>query len=124
MKDKFMACGAIYLKGQLEKGESGTPHYQFFVSFTNKKSLKQLQQIIPNVHYTISVQPVDAINYVSKEETRVEGPWEFGQKPQFKGNKEVKEKIPLKELLESPLETLVEEEKVNGVLQYNQLVKA
>lgn len=35
--------GAIYVNGQLEKGDAGTPHIQFFVQFKDQKRLAALK---------------------------------------------------------------------------------
>lgn len=79
----FKEHKAIYVCGQLEKGAEGTAHIQFFVNFhkTNKKSLKAMKKLDAKVHW----EPVRVNNganeYCMKEDTRVEGPWEFGIKP-------------------------------------------
>lgn len=33
LRDFYKNSGAVYVCGQLEKGEEGTPHIQFFVNF-------------------------------------------------------------------------------------------
>lgn len=68
---------AIY---QLERGEQGTPHYQGYLEFTNPKTLTWLKkQVSLQAHF----EPrrgtsTDCINYCSKEETRIAGPWRHG----------------------------------------------
>ena len=40
-----------YLVFQLEKGEQNTPHYQGYITFSNKKSLKQVKEISKKAHW-------------------------------------------------------------------------
>lgn len=35
LKDRAQSIGATSFRAQLEKGENGTPHFQFFMSFKN-----------------------------------------------------------------------------------------
>lgn len=62
---------------------------QFFVNFqkTNKKRLTALKKIDPKVHWEIVKVNNGADDYCLKEETRVEGPWEFGKKPLKRNSK-------------------------------------
>lgn len=77
------------LKYQLEAGsENGKLHFQGYVSMINSTTLSAVQK-----HLDIKGAHMEAINvknpnwvtaneaYVSKLETRVDGPWEFGQIP-------------------------------------------
>lgn len=75
--------GAQYCCGQLEKGASGTVHLQFFVSWpkTNKKRPAALKKIDSKVHWEIVKVNNGADDYCLKDDTRVEGPWQFGIKP-------------------------------------------
>lgn len=69
-----------YLVFQLEEGENKTPHYQFYVAFTNSVRFSTLKKILPESH----IDPVkygndNAREYCMKEEGRIEGPWEIGE---------------------------------------------
>jgi len=67
----------------LEKGAEGTVHLQFFVNFqkNDKKRLAGMKKIDAKAHW----EPVKVNNgadtYCMKEDTRVDGPWEFGNRP-------------------------------------------
>ena len=37
----------------------------------------------PTAHIEPANSPIDSINYCTKEHTRVDGPWEEGQRPIF-----------------------------------------
>lgn len=76
-----------YLTGQLERGESGTKHFQFFMKFPSRVSLSALMKLQSGVHYKECDDNVaECIKYVTKEETRVDGPWEYGTKPAVKAS--------------------------------------
>jgi len=81
---------AKYVCGQLEKGEEGTPHIQFFVNFepANKKRLSAMKKICNKAHWEIVRVNNGAHDYCMKEDTRVEGPWEFGVRPVQRNNKD------------------------------------
>lgn len=46
-----------------------------------------MKKLNDKVHWEIVRIKGAAINYVMKEDTRVEGPWEYGVKPICKNNK-------------------------------------
>lgn len=60
---------------QLEEGENGTPHYQGLVVYKSVKSLKQMKQLDPKIHWEPCKNLNRAILYCSKIETRINGPW-------------------------------------------------
>jgi len=74
--------GSSWFRGQLELGEGGFLHWQVFIAFTQKKSLRQLQELLgTRGHYELS-RSESATTYVWKEDTRVPGTqFEFGAKP-------------------------------------------
>lgn len=72
---------ATYVVGQLEKGENETVHIQLTVSFKKTKRLGALRKFDPKAHWEICRSPDRAMTYCMKEETRIEGPYEFGIKP-------------------------------------------
>lgn len=64
---------------QLESGENGTPHYQGYVEFSKPVRFSRLSSYLPRAHWeprrgTSS----DCIRYCSKLDTRLEGPWTYG----------------------------------------------
>lgn len=68
-----------YMIGQLEKGEEGTLHYQLFINLKRDQRLSYLKKINNEAHWEIAKDANKARNYCKKEESRVEGPWEFGE---------------------------------------------
>lgn len=72
---------ATYVCGQLEKGEEGTLHLQFFVNFKNPQRCAALKKIDNKIHIEVVKINNGAHDYCMKEDTRVDGPWEFGVKP-------------------------------------------
>jgi hypothetical protein len=104
--------GVTYLNGQLEKGADGTVHLQWFVSFKKPgQRLSALKKMCKFSHWTVVRQDNGASSYCLKEDTRIEGPWEFGVKPVQRNSKvaweEVKEHAMLGELDKIPADIFV-----------------
>lgn len=72
---------AVYLNGQVERGAEGTLHLQYFVSFKDPVRITALKKLCPHSHFTVVKKDNGASEYCLKEDTRVDGPWEFGKKP-------------------------------------------
>lgn len=75
-----------YIVWQLEQGEHATRHIQGYVEFTQSRTLRQIQLLfswggdpsaihIEQRHGTAA----QAAAYCKKEDTRIEGPWEYGE---------------------------------------------
>jgi len=62
--DKLDCTYIIYGK---EQGESGTPHLQGFVHFTNARSMKSVIKSLPGCHIEIARSAVKAIEYCKKD---------------------------------------------------------
>lgn len=77
----FTAGKARYVNGQVEKGKEGTVHIQFYLNFENPTRLAALKKHCQRAHFEPVRFDNGASSYAMKEETRVEGPWEFGIKP-------------------------------------------
>lgn len=69
---------------QLEKGaKSGRLHLQVYVMFKEPQRMSALKKIHATAKWKPRIGTHDqCYAYHTKEETRVEGPWEFGDKPQ------------------------------------------
>lgn len=92
LRDLHIKLNAKYTKGQLEKGEKeGTLHFQFITFLKDNMRLSALKKVNKDIHWEPSRSEA-ANKYVMKEETRVDGPWEFGSEPKF-GAPKKKEKI-------------------------------
>lgn len=72
---------ATYVTGQLERGEAGTVHIQYFVYFKAQKRLGTLKKHCARSHFQGVKYNNGADDYCNKEDTRVEGPWSFGEPP-------------------------------------------
>ncbi|ALE29807.1 replication associated protein [Lake Sarah-associated circular virus-49] len=67
-----------YGKGQLELSESGFRHWQFVVQCKDSTRIAKLKKWLPTCHWELT-RSESAIDYVWKEETRIEGSqFEFG----------------------------------------------
>lgn len=68
-----------YCKWQLERGTSGTPHYQGYAEFTETMRLSAVRRWLPTAHWERRRGTrEEAAAYAGKEESRVDGPWEYG----------------------------------------------
>lgn len=81
LKNWHTKGGAVFVTGQLEKGESGTVHLQYFVQFTTQKRISALRKICPKSHFECVKANNGADTYCNKDDTRIDGPWTFGIKP-------------------------------------------
>jgi len=81
---EFLHPHADYLVFQKELGAEGTHHYQGYVEFTKALRLTQIQKlsnvIKPHWEKRRGTRQ-QARDYAMKDDTRVDGPWESGQKP-------------------------------------------
>lgn len=103
---------AVYAVGQLEKGQEGTVHIQFFVNFKKPgMTIAGLKKHCSKAHYEQVRVNNGADLYCMKEDTRLEGPFEYGIKPVKRNDKEdweeVKEKAKKGELDKIPAEIYV-----------------
>lgn len=69
-----------YLIYQVEKGKEGTEHIQAFIYYKNPRVWPKKKYPTAHIEKAKSFQA--SIKYCSKEDTRVRGPYEFGEKPE------------------------------------------
>ena len=70
-----------FVTGQKEKGAQGTEHYQLYVELSKKQRLSYMKKINSKAHWEIARgTQKQCIDYVTKEETRIEEPFECGTK--------------------------------------------
>lgn len=93
MRSMFEQLKAAYVCGQLEQGAEGTPHFQMFVNFKEPVRASKIKKFDNKLHIDIVKQNNGADDYCLKEETRAEGPWEFGRKPVRRNNKKDWEEV-------------------------------
>lgn len=76
-----------YLKYQLERGEGGRLHFQGVLVLDRQHSLDVVKRTlaVDHVHLEVCRSVKHAIAYCGKVETRVDGPWEFGELPKGQG---------------------------------------
>lgn len=74
----FEKSKANYCCGQLEKGAEGTVHIQFFLNFKKACRASAIKKIDSRLHIEIVRINNGAHEYCMKEETRIDGPFEFG----------------------------------------------
>lgn len=71
--------GLAYCIYQLEVGESGTPHLQGYIELKNRTRFEKLAKLAKWHIEKRKGSQQQAIDYSSKEDTRVEGPWTLGE---------------------------------------------
>jgi len=75
--------GLRYAVYQYEKGEKGTPHFQGYLELTKPKRISGIKKIDPffeKAHFTMANgTAAENKTYCTKEEGRLQGPWEYGQ---------------------------------------------
>lgn len=86
LEDQARHAGAECFTGQLEKGEEGTPHFQFYLRFPNKRHFKAVAKLFPKCHVETAKNPVKSYEYCCKDDTRIEGPVHFGEVPKPRKN--------------------------------------
>lgn len=77
--DEWLSNGLRYAVYQHEVGENGTEHFQGYLELDRGQRLSYCAQRIPGAHF----EPrrgtqQQAIDYCKKEDSRLDGPWEFG----------------------------------------------
>lgn len=73
--------GAVAARAQLERGAEGTPHFQWCVTLSKVARLKSIIKKLPGCHVEAAKNAMAAWRYCGKEDSRVEGPLEFGVPP-------------------------------------------
>lgn len=86
--EKLFGKECSYYIFQLEKGESGTPHYQGYCEFFAKKRLEALSNWKLLAHWERRMgTATDCERYCSKEDGRIDGPWTKGIISKGQGNR-------------------------------------
>jgi len=78
----------VYMNAQLEKGKEGTPHIQAYVSLKRNQRLSYMRKRDSHAHFEPVQKDNGASKYCLKEETRLEGPFEFGTRPVNRASKQ------------------------------------
>jgi len=84
-KDNNSKCVVKYLSGQLEKcPTTGKLHYHVYILLSSLQQYTWVQRVIFNshpVHLEVPKNDTASRKYCEKDDTRVDGPWELGTKP-------------------------------------------
>lgn len=88
---RFAGIDCQYQIYQIEEGKKGTVHLQGFVYFKNPRSFKAIKQLFPKAHIEIAKSIKNCIEYCSKDDTRIRGPYEKGNKPEQGKRDDLKE---------------------------------
>jgi hypothetical protein len=71
-----------YMIWQKERGVNGTEHFQGYVSFGKPMRMAALKKISQVAHWEVRKgTEQQCIDYCSKQDTRIAGPWEVGVRP-------------------------------------------
>jgi len=84
LENTYNEMKAKYLVFQLESGErEGTRHVQGYIYFESDKSFNQVKVQLGNRSHIEKAKgnPAQNRDYCTKEGTRLQGPWEFGECP-------------------------------------------
>lgn len=107
LKELKKFCDCRYICGQLERGdEKERLHIQFFVNFKQTCRISKITKFCKEIHVERVKVNHGADKYCMKEDTRVEGPIELGEKPFDPASKtdwdDIKEKAKAGKLEEVP----------------------
>lgn len=81
-------CHASFMAGQLEQGQSGTPHFQFVFHCKEKVRFSAVKKAFPQAHIEDVKCPDKAVAYCTKEDTRIGEIFRFGDIPIRRNSKE------------------------------------
>lgn len=71
-----------FAKWQLEEAPTTkTPHHQVCVIYKDARTITAVIKEFPGAHVEIAKSEDALLRYVSKEGSRLDGPWEFGEQP-------------------------------------------
>lgn len=99
LKRQFETGAYSYLVGQMEQAPTtGQLHIQGYAQLTKAKRLTGMKKLDARAHWEHCRCPAEARAYAMKTDTRLQGPWEFGE-PRNAGRK-----ATLKEVCEQVLE--------------------
>lgn len=94
LKEHFETCGIRFIVYQIERGEEkGHDHVQGYVEYNNTKTKYEVAEHFGKAHVEGRSGTQDqAITYATKDNTRIHGPWTWGEKIRERKRKEEGEK--------------------------------
>lgn len=82
----FLEQHVKYLVYVMQRGESGTPHYQGYVEFKSQKTLSAVSKLIPRAHLEVAKgTPRQASDYCTESDTNIGEPVIIGELPPGQG---------------------------------------
>ena len=79
LEEKYDATKHKAIVGQLERGEQGTLHLQAYIEYVNAVRIGSVKRDFLHCHAERRKGTrAQALEYCTKDDTRVEGPWAFG----------------------------------------------
>lgn len=78
----FLEPHVKYLVYVMQRGESGTPHYQGYVEFKSQKTLSAVSNLLPRAHLEVAKgTPAQASDYCTESDTNIGDPVIVGTPP-------------------------------------------
>lgn len=72
-----------FIQWQKEMADTGKEHYQGMIMLEKKYKLARLKKdFSPTAHWEVMRNLTNSLKYTSKEKTRLEGPWKYGEVPE------------------------------------------
>lgn len=88
LKDLYEKTKARYVVGQVERAPTTySKHIQAYVNYSDAKAVTALHRYSSKTHWEVCRNAADSERYCLKEDTRVEGPWTFGEYPLRRNSK-------------------------------------
>lgn len=113
---------ANYVVFQEEKGDTGTPHYQGYIELLGRRELPGMKKLIPGAHWESRKGTQEqAITYCKKEDSRISGPYEFGDPSEESPGKRNDLKAFIQTMTEKGMRAAVDEDPCTYVRCYKGL---
>lgn len=113
-----------YLVYQKERGESGTEHYQGYVHLIKKCRISAMKKVHSTAHWEQARgTATQNKTYCTKEDTRIDGPWEFGTFPVQGKRNDLESAIQTIKASKRKIDDLIEEHPVVFVKYHKGLTK-
>lgn len=78
--ESLRSLGCTFHIFQRERGENGTEHFQGYLECRSARTMASLKLANPQIHWEKRMgTQAQAIDYCKKDDSRVEGPWEYGK---------------------------------------------
>lgn len=110
LKELFDKTEAKFASGQIEECPSTKKlHLQFVLQFKNPRALSALGTLC-GCHIEPCKDLKESISYCRKVETRIEGPWTFGEEPTIGGRPKMAKEflaLTLEQRLELPMHQVI-----------------